>query len=1020
MKKLARIFCVIMLTVVLGVSCFTLTACPGGGDDDDDPGKQPDPLVFSIGQTDNVFNPFFHSSAYDSEITGQTQISMLTTDKSGKPTCGPTVPTVAQNFQRTVWLDGKPYSTEAPEVQNVNPDSYTSDQYYTTYQFLIKNNIKFSDGEDLTIKDVIFNLYTYLDPSYTGTSTMYSTKIRGLQDYRTQTPNASDDQYQGLLQTWNTRATGKISNMRMAYPTNSENVESNRKVFSEEVKKDIINDVKTVRNMYWDEVVSNYNSAVIALDGYIEQNNKHDENDVTELGFTEVWEVFLYEAGFIKADIDPRTGVVELTKAADEGTDKYGKPLGIGVKKIDYGEYGSYWHDRESLIKFVFNAKMGIYDESGDNNPYGNAKYDKDHCIKGADGEPDRPQEGYGINTDILTEGNGSDKAIGSSLEKDTNYDDLIWNSSRLLSNLYMILINSGTASTAREQFVGEERTAYFKDKGMAVGEIPGVKVLKLENGDTFKGENGDTAITEDQYVLQIEVEKVDPQAIFNFGFTVAPMHYYSNADNDPSGAYKASDYRSFHYPIYDGVVNDSGFLTASVDPVAEDKNYNASHDHKYTVGDKISVGRPFSDFDYFNKVLKASNVLFIPVGAGMYKVASYNLFNENYEAKDRPVFTEFFSNNIAYYVRNPYFYTTSGEGKSAEESSINNCKIKFIRYQVISTSQLLNAVLNGTVDYGDPTASLENMRLLNSNDAKKANIVYMEQDNNGYGYIGINPRYVPDIEIRKAIMHAMNLNRITDYYGSYASLIYRPISTVSWASPQNENNAHKGEADKPYYEFDKDGSKYISGLVSQAGYSGTPGTAYKKTENGETRELKYTFTIAGASNDHPAYKMMQDAAEILNNNGFQVKVMNDNLALSKLAAGTLEVWAAAWSSGIDPDMYQLYHKDSVASSTRNWGYPEILANPNKYDEEYSIIDELSDLIIQGRTIFSREKRADIYFDAYEMVMDLAVELPTYQRVNVYAYNESKIDSSTFLPESERSAYKGPLSEFWKVELKNK
>ncbi len=1018
MKKFARIFCVIMLTVVLGVSCLTFASCKPNVDD------EPEPLVFSIGQTDNVFNPFFHSSAYDSEITGQTQISMLSVDKKGNPICGVDTPSVAQNFRRTVWLNGKPYSTDDPAVQDVNPDNYTADQYYTTYQFLIKNNIKFSDGEDLTIKDVIFNLYTYLDPSYTGTSTMYSTKIRGLQDYRTQVPNADDNKYQGLLRTWNTAATQRIDSIRMAYPANADNIEKNRSVITEKAKEAIIEDVVTIRKMYWDAVVADYNSAVNALDGYIEQNKKEDpENDPTELGFTEVWEVFLYEAGYIKADIDPRTGVIDLIEGDDESYDKYGNKLGIGAKNINYGEYGKYWHDRESLIKFVYNAKMGIFDESGDNNPYGNVKYDENHCIKGSDGEPDRPQEGYGINTDIITEGNGSDNAIGSSLEKNqSDYYDLIWNSSRLMSNLYTILTYSRTANTAREQFVGEARTDYFKAMGgMPVDQIPGVKVLKLENGESFNGEFGETAITDDQYVLQIEVEKVDPQAIFNFGFTVAPMHYYSNADNAPAEAYDESDdYRSFHYPIYKGVENDKGFLTASAEPVAEDKNYNASHGHKFTEGDTVSVGRPFSDLNYFSKVLKASNVLFIPVGAGMYKVASYNLFDENYTPNQRPTFSEFFNNNIAYYVRNPYFYTTSGEGKSPEESSINNCKIKFVRYQVISTSQLLNAVINKTVDYGDPTASKENMELLDSDEAKNKSIVYMKEDNNGYGYIGINARFVPDIQIRKAIMHSMNLNYITDYYGNNASLIYRPISTVSWASPQNEDNAHKGEADEPYYQFDSDGSKYISRLVNEAGYKGAPGTAYKKTANGETRELKYTFTIAGASTDHPAYKMMQEAAKILNKNGFEVKVITDNNALSKLAAGELAVWAAAWSSGVDPDMYQLYHKDSVASSTRNWGYPEILADPGKYPTESRIINELSEKIIQGRTVFNRATRADIYFEAYNMVMELAVELPTYQRKNVYAYNADKIDSSTFLPASERSAYKGPLSEFWKVELKKK
>jgi hypothetical protein len=37
------------------------------------------------------------------------------------------------------------------------------------------------------MEDVLFNMYEYLDPVYTGSSTMYSIDIKGLKEYRTQT-----------------------------------------------------------------------------------------------------------------------------------------------------------------------------------------------------------------------------------------------------------------------------------------------------------------------------------------------------------------------------------------------------------------------------------------------------------------------------------------------------------------------------------------------------------------------------------------------------------------------------------------------------------------------------------------------------------------------------------------------------------------------------------------------------------------------------------------------------------------
>ena len=81
---------------------------------------------------------------------------------------------------------------------------------------------------------------------------------------------------------------------------------------------------------------------------------------------------------------------------------------------------------------------------------------------------------------------------------------------------------------------------------------------------------------------------------------------------------------------------------------------------------------------------------------------------------------------------------------------------------------------------------------------------------------------------------------------------------------------------------------------------------------------MDYKFTIAGGSTDHPAYKMFLEAAALLNEVGFDVKVVPSQQALSDLSAGKLAVWAAAWSSTIDPDMFQVYHMDSQASSVKN------------------------------------------------------------------------------------------------------
>ena len=180
----------------------------------------------------------------------------------------------------------------------------------------------------------------------------------------------------------------------------------------------------------------------------------------------------------------------------------------------------------------------------------------------------------------------------------------------------------------------------------------------------------------------------------------------------------------------------------------------------------------------------------------------------------------------------------------------------------------------------------------------------------------------------------------------------------------------------------------------------------------------KYTFTIAGESNDHPAWLALYNAGTRLGKYGFSINVAPDANALKKLSTGDLTVWAAAWGSTIDPDMYQVYHKDSTASSVKNWGYPQILRNAgNKYSTENEILAELSELIERGRETEDQSKRKVFYEAALTEVMKLAVELPTYQRDDLFAFNEKKIDTTTFTPSELRSSFKGLTSDIHNVSL---
>ena len=170
----------ISLTLALATAFPVFAGCKDKGNDSSSSGSgtteqtgkklnnEEDVLVFSSGDFDGVFNPFFSTSAYDSSVVGQTQISMISSDDTGNNvTFGKDEPVVTFDYSEIMY-------DAAGNVTTLGDENGT-----TVYQMVLKDDILFSDGQPLTAHDVLFNMYVYLDPNYTGSSTMYSTDIVG-------------------------------------------------------------------------------------------------------------------------------------------------------------------------------------------------------------------------------------------------------------------------------------------------------------------------------------------------------------------------------------------------------------------------------------------------------------------------------------------------------------------------------------------------------------------------------------------------------------------------------------------------------------------------------------------------------------------------------------------------------------------------------------------------------------------------------------------------------------------------
>lgn len=855
MKNAKKITTIVLIAAMVMLMTTMLAACNETTQSYD---PETRPFAMSISTPDGVFNPFFSTSAYDSSIVGMTQIGMLNTDSKGNITYGDNEPTVTKDY--------------------IVKETEEGGKKYTTYEFLIKNGIKFSDGHDLTIKDVLFNLYVYLDPSYTGSATVYSTDIVGLKNYRQQQFVTSDSSAfeEQFVSDANVRIDELIEYVTFKYTGTKEDERPSDR-WTDEEKAQFEKDFKYVAETFQKELTTDWNS--VDIETYKKDND-----------FTDAWQVFMLNDG----------GMNELLLEDPENPGRKYKDEN-GNYKLDKAAADEFYND--SILPYVEASSLSREDAI------------REYCIS----------------------------SVFTAYFK-TTADGQLDITKTSASNFETIVKYWQTASTVLDQFTAEAKSDYFKGSTKVVPNIEGITTHKVTN---FNSKD----LGAEHDVLSIKINDVDPKAIYNFSFTVAPMHYYS-------GTWRGKDY------------------VAAFNGTTE-------------------FGLEFGEIQFMNEVINASNKVGLPVGAGTYKAS-------NASGSGAVTSDTFFNNNMVYYERNPYFETLG--------SGISNAKIKYVRYKVVESDQIINALTNGDIDFGEPSATQPNIQAVNN-----AGLGHVEIATSGYGYVGLNPRFVPNINVRRAIIKAMNTSLITQnyYQGGLAEIIYRPMSKTNWAYPKD---ATIYKQDDITYAYDSTGQE-IKQLVEDAGYVFN-GTCYEKNIDGfGVDTLNYKLTIAGGSTDHPAYSMFLNAARILNSVGFDVKVVTSQTALSDLSAGKLAIWAAAWSSTIDPDMYQVYHMDSQASSTSNWGYKQIKAGKNTeaYAEEYRIITELSDLIDQGRSTTNQNERKGIYALALDKVMEFAVEMPTYQRNDMSAYNKNVLDEGTMTPASERSPYNGLLSRIWEL-----
>jgi len=378
------------------------------------------------------------------------------------------------------------------------------------------------------------------------------------------------------------------------------------------------------------------------------------------------------------------------------------------------------------------------------------------------------------------------------------------------------------------------------------------------------------------------------------------------------------------------------------------------------------------------------------PVGAGVYKMISGE---------------DFVQGGDVYFERNTKFETMGGE-------NVYNATIKYVTYKVIDTGGEYAALKAGDVDFVDASADSDTMADLTTQEATLTSVLV---DNLGYGYICINPTQIQNINERIALTTVFNLDAVYDYYpNGLADVIYRSMSQVNWAYPEG------AEAIYPYDET----------LAAAVTYFKAAGYTYDEDTKKFTDAPTYRFTLPSAADSHPAGGIFIQAQALLESIGVTSEIKVDANVIANIKDGSVAIYALAWQATPDPDMYQVYDYNSAAESVIANGikYAQTSLNDDSFGtievtkmdgtvetmNQAEAIEYLDELIVEGTEYMLAEERKPIYEKALEVLAQLNIELPTYQRKNLSVYNHTVIDSTTL--SSTVTPYWGSMAEMWKVD----
>ena len=421
-----------------------------------------------------VFNPFFYSSAYDGDICGQTNIGMLATNEKGEVVAGSEWPSLAESYET----------------------AYDADTNVSTYTFTLKNGVKFSDGTPVTIDDVLFSLYTLLDPAYDGSSTLYSMDIQGLSAYRYQVADYEE------------KAAQVAPVIAAIYAAGEDYTVVEGDAFTQEQY-----------DYFWNYIYANKNTFPGNIVAYVEANYGGSDytnggtkySGATAIDFTvegqkiacgmAMWGFGAFDSGYAPNPegnvgfIDDETGYKNLwTRTEDEDEAMFEDVFGFFYRRVASSEdVDAYW---------ISNTTDG----------YEVTAYTGDRYAQSfLDSFTDSNGKKYDMVNEFPTLDDYWDCLVAAYSDDDGVCDYGTMFGTEAATDADAIILDSAISATI----------AKMVSTGEKIESISGITTAKVDGKD----------------VLTIKLNGQNPKAIYNFGFTVTSKNYYTEGFTYTEGA---------------------------------------------------------------------------------------------------------------------------------------------------------------------------------------------------------------------------------------------------------------------------------------------------------------------------------------------------------------------------------------------------------------------------------------------------------------------------------------------------